>query len=126
MSVPLFLEKAQESLTSAKLSLESECPNSTANRAYYAVFHASRAALVAAGECRVEERLAHDRMQAAFAKLVVRRKLYPASLKGTASRLVQHREIADYGLSMVSLKAAKEAVRTAEEFVSAVEEKIGR
>lgn len=126
MSEELFLGKAQEALKSAKLSLENGCPNSTANRAYYAVFHAARAALVAAGECVPERPWSHDALQAAFANLIHRRKLYPSSLRGSASRLLQHRELADYGMSVVSLKAAKDAVREAEEFVSRVEGRIAK
>lgn len=120
-----FLEKAQESLRAARLLLENGCLNSTANRAYYAAFHAARASLIAAGESSAEQAWSHDALQAEFAnRLINRRKVYPATLKDSLRRRIQWREVADYRKAMVSLRTAKDVVRIAEEFVSQVERRL--
>ncbi|MDP2366338.1 MAG: HEPN domain-containing protein [Ignavibacteria bacterium] len=45
----LFLERAKENLKAAELLFEQELFNASANRAYYAAFHAAIVAIMTAG-----------------------------------------------------------------------------
>lgn len=56
--------------------------------------------------------------------LIQRRKLYPSNLRRYLTELRATRHFADYHSEMVSLRMAKDALRMAEEFVSAVEKRI--
>lgn len=119
-----FLDKALESLVSSRASLELGCLNSAANRAYYACFHAVRAALVSAGVSSLEKRWPHDAIQGAFSQLIHRQKLYPSELRETMSRLLDIRELADYHHDVVGSRMARYAVRRADELVSAVQRRL--
>ena len=50
MTVDVWLERADRSLRTAALVLEDDDPNAACSEAYYAMFHAARAALLAMGE----------------------------------------------------------------------------
>lgn len=124
MAEKLFLAKAQDALRAAQLLLHHGQPNSVANRAYYAAFHAARAALIRFNISAASRRWPHDALQSAFSQLIRSKKLEPAHLKGHLPEMLAVRELADYGLEMVSSRVAKDAVRRAAELVAAVEKKI--
>jgi uncharacterized protein (UPF0332 family) len=114
MEPPIFLLKAREAIKVAQLSLDHGCLNSAANRAYFATFHAARAALVAAGLSPTDRPWSHKAIQSAFAQLIHRKKVYSAHLKGVLAELRSARDLADYRPEGVSSRAARNAVQKAE------------
>lgn len=121
MSSPAFLDKALEAVEAARLLASQSCLNSAANRSYYAVFHAARAALVSAGLAGPHQKWSHEAIQGQFHQLTRRRKIYPARMNGDLSHLRSVRELADYDVEMVSSKDVRDVVKTATAFVMAVE-----
>lgn len=87
--VTLFREKATESLAGAESEFVNRRHNNCANQAYYACFHAAVYALGVAG---ITSRSGpptwpHDALQASFVQeLILRRKVYPSSLRDTLER----------------------------------------
>lgn len=120
MSATTFLEKAEETLKAAQMVIEHGFTNSAANRCYYAAFHAARSALIKAGVGSAEKRWSHEGIQGDLSLLTRRKKIYPAHLLADLSSLRDLRDVADYKPQMVSLKAARGAVRTATDFVAIV------
>jgi uncharacterized protein (UPF0332 family) len=120
---PLLL-KAQEALKSAHLLIENHCMNSAANRAYYAVFHAARAALVAARLSSPHRSWSHEAIQGGFSQLTHRRKVYAVHLLSDLKLLHDVRLLADYSVDPVSFKQARTVVKKADEFVTQVAEEI--
>lgn len=118
-----YLAKAFESLLGAESEAVNGRFNNSANRSYYACFQAAIAALVDEGgqPSRADARWGHDFVQARFAgRLINRRKMYPAELRGTLVRNYLLREAADYKRDLVSRTQADRAFRRAREFVTAV------
>ena len=122
-----FLAKAAESLTTAESELANHRYNSCANRCYYACFQAAIVALMRDGITtpRADGKWSHAFVQAEFARLLARRKQYPEHLKSVLGRLLPLRERADYQPGHVSQKQVARAVRTAREFVEAIQAKGG-
>jgi uncharacterized protein (UPF0332 family) len=123
VAIQAFLTKALESLAAADRDFEEYRYNSCANRCYYACFQAAIAALMRAGigTLRRDGRWSHAFVQAQFAALITRRKLYPPSLRDTLVRLLALRETADYRIDHVNQTQAARALRRAQEFVGAVQ-----
>lgn len=115
-----FLDKATEALKAAELLRDQGCFNSAANRSYYAVFHASRAALVAAGLATAQQKWSHEAIQGQFQRLTRQKKVYPAHMNHDLSRLRAVREVADYDPDLVNSRTARDMVRTASVFVTNV------
>jgi uncharacterized protein (UPF0332 family) len=124
MTPPPFLDKALEAIQSAEFLTQSDRVNSATNRAYYAMFHAARAALIAAKISGVDQNWSHEAIQSQFAVLSRRRKAYPAELAADLAWVRGVRHIADYRESMVSSRQAKDALRRATRFVSAIQAEI--
>jgi len=122
-----FLRKARESLTSAEADQRAGRSNSAANRAYYAAFQASVAVLI---ENAIRPR--GDSWEHRFVinqvsgKLIKRRKVLPALLKGKLDRLLKLRLVADYREASVSTGDAREALREARRVVEAIATKLER
>jgi uncharacterized protein (UPF0332 family) len=119
----IFLEKAQENLAAATSELTQGRYNSSANRSYYAVFHAAIYALIRQGirPPGGSDIWGHDFVQAQFVgQLINRRKRYPASLRTTLADNYTLRELADYRMAHVGEIRARRARRKAEEFVGAI------
>jgi uncharacterized protein (UPF0332 family) len=115
----MFLERALEALEAAQTCLEKNLAHSATSRAYYAMFWAAQAALARVGIQRSE--WSHPALQASFVnELIRRRKLYSALLGPYFNRTLQLRLDADYRLKGVSRKQAAQAVRWAEEFITAL------
>ncbi len=114
-----FLTKAKENMNAAELLFDNELYNASANRAYYAAFHAAIAALAAIG---VEtEAMSHPAVQSQFnAQLIHRRKMYPNRLKSYLRDLQDERNTADYKQDFVSKKVASRQLKKANEFVETV------
>jgi uncharacterized protein (UPF0332 family) len=122
IAIQTFWTKALENIDSAASELTNRRCNASANRAYYASFHATIVALLREGIRPPGAQWGHAFVQAQFAgQLVTRRKAYPSALRDTLSRLEELRERADYGLAHVSQIQAQRALRRAQEFVETIE-----
>jgi len=122
-----FLVKAQENLAAAASELSAGRYNSSANRTYYAAFHAAICALAHVGirPPGREGYWGHDFVQAQFSgQLINRRKLYPASLRSVLTDTHQLRQTADYNAEPVDEVRARRALRKAQDLVTAV--RLGR
>lgn len=120
----VFLEKARESLATARAELISHRFNSSANRSYYACFQAAVYALLRSGirPRRADGQWGHEFVQGQFnGELIGRRHLYPAPLRATLDANFVLRQVADYSLERVTEVRAARAVARAQEFVESVE-----
>ena len=117
----VFLRKARESLASAEADVRAGRSNSAANRAYYAAFQASVAVLIENG-IRPRGDAWHHRfvISQVSGKLIRRRKVLPAQLRGKLDLLLKLRLVADYREASVSSGDAQEALREARQVVDAI------
>lgn len=117
------MTKAEESLQAADLCYSQGLYNSSANRAYYAMFQAAQVALAAAGFTRSE--WSHAGLHATFAnELTRRRKQYPATLARDLTIVQELRHTADYRDHDLSQRQAARALRKAREFINTVKRRI--
>jgi len=120
-----FLNKAKENLKIAQLSLEHECYNACANRAYYAAFQAAVAALADKGI--KSEKNEHAWVQSEFClRLIKRQKVYPAKCKAYLLDMQFIRNIADYSEENIGKKVAAEQLSQAAELIRMIEKEMGR
>jgi uncharacterized protein (UPF0332 family) len=118
----MYTEKAQEVLRAAQLCFGEKLYNSTANRAYYAMFQAAIAALERIGVRPNDEQWSHENLQAEFAaELIHRRKIHPRHLAGYLPNAMRLRHQADYRTTSVSKAQAEKVLRLATEFVQLVD-----
>jgi len=112
-----LMAKALQAAASAKVLLDTGDADGTSNRAYYAMFDAARAALLASG---FDVGKTHRGVLNAFSDHLVRRGPVPREI----GRLLKHAEtfryVADYGGEPVELSDAREIVEQAETFVAAI------
>lgn len=119
------LNRAKESLTAAEICLRSNLVNSSASRAYYAIFQAAQVALGSEGLTRTE--WSHKGLHATFNQELIRhKKVYPQIFRNYLTSALTVRQAADYGEAGVSGKIAQRQVRRAAAFVKAVEEATNR
>lgn len=112
-----FLARAQENLADAEAAYEAERYNASANRAYYAAFHAAIEALGYFGYNVIVD---HKRVQSDFSQyLVHRRKIFPSAFKSYLSDLLDKRLEADYK-NEVSRKDALKQLKRAQEFIATI------
>ena len=117
----MLIEKAHESLRAAELCFGEKLYNSTANRAYYAMFQAAVVALETIGFRPKGKEWSHEGVQATFAmELTHRRKLYSSSLVVDLLDILSIRNQADYKERNVSKEDARDALNAARHFVEAV------
>src|SRR6266478_6297717 len=93
--ITIYLAKAEESLRTAESEFANGRYNSCANRAYYACFQAAVAALLAAGIRPASPRgeWSHEFVQSQFnGLLIIRRKLYPITLRRVLRDTIEVRE----------------------------------
>ena len=118
-----WLSRAQRTLASAALLFDAGDLNGACNRAYYAMFDAARAALLAS-DATIESEVVktHSGLITAFSLQLIKPGLIPAQ-HGKAFRQVdQIRLIADYSDADIEPDAAGAAVQKAGEFVAAIAE----
>ncbi len=114
-----FWNRAQENVKAAELLFEAALYKASANRSYYAAYHAAAAVIEAKG---FEYNSDHKKVQAVFNGEVLRRsKNLSGELRSYLSTLHDVRAIADYTKKEVSQKMAKEQVRKAKYFLSCIE-----
>lgn len=115
------IEKAQESLRAAELCFNESLYNSTANRAYYAMFQAAVVALARAGIEPDSAEWSHKGLQTTLAnQLIHRRKLLPRKIAQALPKAMGLRNLADYREQSVSKKDAYEVLQLATEFLRLV------
>jgi uncharacterized protein (UPF0332 family) len=117
------IAKAEESLKAAEVCYSQGLYNSSANRAYYAMFQAAQAALEAAGFTRLE--WSHAGLHATFAnELTRRRKQFATTLARDITIVQELRHTADYRNHHLSERQAARALSKARGFVNAVKGRI--
>ena len=112
-----LIAKAIQAITSAKVLLKTGDADGASNRAYYAMFDAARAALIAAG---VEIGKTHRGVLNAFSARFIKDGPLPKNIGRFLKRAETFRYVADYEGSPVSLSDASELVAQAEQIVAAV------
>jgi uncharacterized protein (UPF0332 family) len=112
-----FLERAKENISAAEELFASQRYNASANRSYYAAFHAAIAALFHYG---YEPEIDHKPVQSSFVRLLIhQRKVFPSSLKTDLLDLQNVRGEADYR-SGIGKKRAAAQLKQAQIFVSTI------
>lgn len=113
-----LMAKAVQATASAKVLLDTGDADGACNRAYYAMFDAARAALLASG---YNIGKTHKGILNAFSDRLVKN----GPLSKEIGRLLKHAEtfryIADYEGHSVELSDAQEIVKQAETFVAAIQ-----
>jgi uncharacterized protein (UPF0332 family) len=117
-----LMTKAVRAADSARLLLEAGDVDGACNRAYYAMFDAARAALLAS-EAPVEAEVArtHGGLISAFSLHLVKTGRVSIDLGRTLNRVEEIRLVADYKGDSVDHEHAAWAVRQAENFVQTMQ-----
>ena len=112
-----LLEKATQAAASAKLLLTAGDADGACNRAYYAMFDAACAILLANG---YKPGKTHKGVLNAFSSFLLKNKSLSKELGRLLKRSEAIRYVADYGADKVGLEDAREIVTHAETFVLAI------
>jgi uncharacterized protein (UPF0332 family) len=91
-----------------------------ANRAYYAMFNAARAALEARTDLKVADIRRHSAVLELFSLHLVKPGLVPSKLSGDINEAFQVRAIADYATASVPSEDARELIKLMDEMLDAV------
>jgi len=116
------MAKAIRAATSAQVLLQSGDADGACNRAYYAMFDAARAALLASG-APVEAEVArtHNGLIAAFSLHLVKTGRVPIELGRALNKAEELRLVADYKGDPIGIGDATWAVQQAQTFVQAMQ-----
>ena len=122
MNAQNLIAKAERAVASARLLLEAGDMDGACNRAYYAMFDAARAALMASGApAETEMARTHSGLISAFSLHLVKTGRVPVELGGALNKTEEIRLVADYKGDAVEYEQADWAVRQAEVFVQAMQ-----
>lgn len=123
MNAQELLAKAIQASASAKLLLDVGDADGACNRAYYAMFDAARAALLASGAPVASEiAKTHSGLISAFSLYLVKTGRVPIELGKTLNKAEELRLIADYKGDPVEIDAASWAVSEAHSFVQVMQD----
>jgi uncharacterized protein (UPF0332 family) len=117
--------KAVHACASARLLFQVGDLDGACNRAYYAMFHAARAALIAAKVSDAGGKT-HSGVIAAFGLHLVKNGPFPVELGRAFNHLEHVRVIADYRDEAIDVEDVRAAIEQAEEFVGAVRAQFGK
>lgn len=118
-----LLLKANRALESARLLLESGDVDGACNRAYYAMFDAARAALIATrAPVQAEVARTHSGLIAAFSMHLVKPGLIAVEHGRSLNKVEDLRLIADYKDDPVSADKATWALEQAVKFVAVIDD----
>jgi uncharacterized protein (UPF0332 family) len=122
VKVEELMAKAKQAAESAKLLLENGDADGACNRAYYAMFDAARAALLAS-RAPVPPEIAktHNGLITAFSMHLVKPGLVTIELGRTLNKAEDLRLIADYKGDPIEIEEARWAVTEAQAFVIAIQ-----
>ncbi|MDX1653621.1 MAG: HEPN domain-containing protein [Candidatus Competibacteraceae bacterium] len=116
------MAKAGQAVVSARLLLEHGDNNGACNRAYYAMFDAARAALLAVqAPVAAEVARTHGGLISAFSLHLVKPGRVAVALGRALNRVQEIRLVADYRGDSVSGEQALWAVEQSEAFVAAIQ-----
>jgi uncharacterized protein (UPF0332 family) len=117
-----FFTKATQELTTAELAFQSGDFNSTANRAYFAAFHAPIAVLALDGMTNSTNE--HKWVHTTFSTHCIhRRKLFPSALASMLPDMMTIRHKADYDTSDVSKKEVAQQLKKSQQFCFILQQK---
>ena len=123
MNAHELLAKAIQASVSAKLLLNAGDADGACNRAYYAMFDAARAALLASGAPVAPEiAKTHSGLISAFSLHLVKTGRVPIELGKSLNKAEELRLIADYKGDPVEIDAASWAVFEAHAFVQVMQD----
>jgi uncharacterized protein (UPF0332 family) len=121
MTPSVYLEKAKRALSAAQILLDADNPEGACNRAYYAMFDAAHAALLAArvstGQTSIKT---HAGLISAFGKHLVQSGLIDAAYGRSLNQIHHLRQLADYTGDPLSAADAAWALEQARAFVAAI------
>ncbi|MEI8323780.1 MAG: HEPN domain-containing protein [Betaproteobacteria bacterium] len=118
------MTKAQRALASAHKLLQDKDGDGTCNRAYYAMFDAARAALIASkAPVPAEIAKTHSGLIAAFSLHLVKTGAFPIELGRALNRVEDLRLVADYKGDSISAEEAQWAVQQAQAFLEQVNQR---
>ena len=112
-----LMAKAMQAAASARVLLETGDADGACNRAYYAMFDAARAALLAAGH---DVGKTHKGVLNAFSERLVKNGPLPKETGRLLKQAETRRYVADYEGDAVEIGDAREMVEQAESFVGAM------
>lgn len=121
MSAAAWIARGERSLETASLLLDID-PDGAANRAYYAMYYAARAALLTVGQVRRAEGKTHAGLISAFGEHLVKPGLIPAEHGRALAQVADLRLAADYDVVETPGVAVIEVVARADAFVTAVKD----
>lgn len=118
------MAKAQRALASAHTLLQDNDSDGACNRAYYAMFDAARAALIAS-KAPVPPEIAktHSGLIAAFSLHLVKPGLFPVELGRSFNKAEDLRLMADYKGDPIGADDALWAVQQAQAFVAQIQQR---
>ena len=117
-----LMDKAKRALESARVLLEIGDADGAANRAYYAMFDAARAALLASSaEDMHDIGRTHSGLISAFSQRLVKNGLMSKDMGRLLNRAYETRQVADYNGVSVELSDIAQMVEKAEAFITAVQ-----
>ena len=115
------MAKAQRALASAHTLLEDRGNDGAWNRAYYAMFDAARAALIASNApVPPEVAKTHSGLISAFSLHLVKTERFPLELGRSLNRVEDLRLVADYKGDPIDTAQVQSAIEQPEHFVSRV------
>lgn len=119
-----LMTKARRALASSKLLLAEKDADGACNRAYYAMFDASRAALITAGfaELAITTKK-HSGLISAFSLHLIKTGELPVELGRALNKVEDIRLMADYLGKEIVLDKAVWSLRQAELFVDTIEKR---
>ena len=117
----MLMTKAETAFASARALMQLGDVDGAANRAYYAMFDAARAALLASGASPEQATgRTHSGLIGAFGNLLVKSGQVSKDLGRLLNRAHEIRLVADYTGESVELADARELVAQAEMFVASM------
>ena len=118
--------KALDAAQAARLLLRSGSYDGAANRAYYAMFNAARAALEARTDLKVEDIRRHSAVIQLFSLHVIKPGLVPAGLGADLNEAFQARAVADYATISVPAEDARELLELMDQMLEAIGKLLGK
>lgn len=119
MNPEKLIRKARRAVESAQLLYEADDVDGACSRAYYAMFDAARAALLASG-CQVPPGISktHGGVISLFSEHLVKTGEVPVEMGKSLNRALEVRLVADYRGDSVGLEDTKKLVEQSSGFVN--------
>ena len=116
-----YLRKAEEALKSARILLDAQDHTGAANRAYYVVFHAARAAVAHVAAVQPTKIKTHQGLRRLFELHIVKPGLISRDIARNFNDIEQTRIAADYEEQVLQRAEVEAAIHDADAFVQACE-----